>query len=86
MRFLSRRGWLSWKYGITIECYDSLLSAQSGVCAICKMSPEKNGARLSVDHCHRTDRIRGLLCKTCNRDVGRIEKYREGFKDYLDKL
>lgn len=86
MKFLQRRAWLRWKYGLTLEQYERMLEAQKGGCAICTRSPEENGSPLSVDHCHKTKRVRGLLCKTCNRDVGRIEKHREGFARYLEKL
>ena len=47
--------------------YEALLAAQGGVCAICG-NPPKN-RRLHIDHDHKTGRIRGLLCFTCNRYV-----------------
>lgn len=50
-------------YGLFEYEYDALLESQGGVCAICKQSRKYN---LAVDHCHKTGRIRGLLCKLCN--------------------
>lgn len=56
-------------YGLTIEDYDNILRTQNGVCKICK---EKCKTRkyLSVDHCHATGKVRGLLCKECNVGIG----------------
>lgn len=61
--------------GMTIERFDAMEAAQGGVCAICKQ-PERHVShvtrqvrRLSVDHCHRTNHIRGLLCSLCNRAI-----------------
>lgn len=51
-------------YGIGIDEYEALFSKQGGTCAICKRPPYKK--RLSVDHCHKTGKIRGLLCFRCN--------------------
>ena len=66
---INRRHNIKKLYGITPEQYDELLTAQSGVCAICH-----NGCgtypNLSVDHDHRTGVIRGLLCNVCNRFMG----------------
>ena len=55
------------RHGITLEEYDLLLALQGGVCAICKKKPKRY---LCVDHCHRTGRIRGLLCNKCNSGLG----------------
>jgi len=57
------------KYGITLAEYDELLKAQLGVCAICEMSCD-TGNNLAVDHCHVTNKVRGLLCKNCNTAIG----------------
>lgn len=47
-----------------------LLLKQDGCCAICNI-PEKDLKRkLSIDHCHTTGHIRGLLCGRCNTLLG----------------
>lgn len=58
------------RYGISIEEYDALSIKQKGVCAICGGPPVKNRNSLSVDHCHETGHIRGLLCGRCNTGLG----------------
>ncbi|MFT2017701.1 endonuclease VII domain-containing protein [Streptomyces sp. 796.1] len=50
-------------YGLGAGEYDALLAAQDGRCAICGGVRRQ---RLSVDHCHRTNLVRGLLCRMCN--------------------
>lgn len=55
-------------YRLTVPEYEKILSFQGGVCAGCSLPPR--GIRLAVDHCHKTGRIRGLLCWLCNRSVG----------------
>jgi len=60
--------YLEKKYGITKGRYNVLLKQQHGRCAICHRPPKKR--RLSVDHDHKTGRIRGLLCYKCNYGLG----------------
>lgn len=50
-------------YGLLPGEYDQLLEAQGGRCAICGGTRRQ---RLSVDHCHATGLVRGLLCRMCN--------------------
>ncbi|WP_461521585.1 endonuclease VII domain-containing protein [Porticoccus sp.] len=68
-------------YGITVEDYDRMLSEQGGRCAICASDNTrtrrygnmlKKDVAFSVDHCHRTGKVRGLLCSACNRVLGLI--------------
>lgn len=57
-------------YGITLRDLEKMIEAQNGVCAICSEPPGKKP--LCVDHCHVTERVRGLLCDRCNLMLGRI--------------
>ena len=58
------------RFGLTAEQYQGMLEAQGGVCAICKRKDPKK--RLSVDHCHKSGKIRALLCSTCNLVLGKF--------------
>lgn len=60
--------------------YEKLVAAQGGVCAICKLAETNVVSKknpkvriLSVDHCHKTGKIRGLLCHACNVGIGHFE-------------
>jgi formate dehydrogenase maturation protein FdhE len=56
-------------YGITAEEYDAILDEQGGVCAICGKRPVSK--MFSVDHDHKTMRIRGLIHGSpCNQLLG----------------
>lgn len=62
-------------YGITQAEYEQIYKDQSGLCAICGGLPDivKHGySRLVVDHCHKTGKVRGLLCNNCNSGMGII--------------
>ena len=56
-------------YGIDVDEYNTLLENQNNVCAICKKECE-SGKRLAVDHCHESNKVRGLLCTKCNTAIG----------------
>jgi len=84
-----RRIWRN--FGLTPEDYDNLLSQQENVCAICK-EPEKKltldgvPMRLSVDHCHKCNTIRGLLCGRCNVMLGQMEEDEELLLNALEYI
>ena len=67
-------------YGLTPEEHDALLARQGDQCAICGEPgtpwPDRN---LTIDHCHDSDVVRGLLCRGCNFGLG-------SFKDNPDRL
>lgn len=63
-----RNMFLKKRYGITLQIYNEMLGKQYHVCNICNQ-PELN-RKLSVDHDHKTGKIRALLCSRCNRALG----------------
>jgi hypothetical protein len=60
------------KYGITSKQYDEMLHEQDYKCYICQKHEDKLDRSLAVDHCHKTGKVRGLLCGNCNRFLGQI--------------
>lgn len=60
-------------YGITIEDYYRILKEQDSACAICRGPNCKRYAWFSVDHCHKTGKVRGLLCSECNLGLGKFK-------------
>lgn len=79
LKLSGRKAQLKRKYGITIEDYNRMLLAQNGHCALCDKTPEDERDKvLSVDHCHETRRVRGLLCNIHNRALGAFGDNEEG--------
>lgn len=60
---------LKFKYGISIDEYEKMLASRDGMCWICGEEPNPP----CIDHDHKTDRIRGILCKGCNTAIGRMK-------------
>jgi hypothetical protein len=67
--------WLNTNYGISLEDYTEMVADQEGRCLICSEPTDK----LVVDHDHKTNEVRGLLCSACNTGLGH-------FKDSTDRL
>ena len=69
-----RSGWKA--YGLDEHSYGEMLAEQNGGCAICHgvvTRPHPRSGRpqaLCIDHCHQTNKVRGLLCDGCNRALG----------------
>jgi hypothetical protein len=60
------------KFGITIEDYNQMFEYQDGRCGICGKHQSELSNPLSVDHCHKTGKVRGLLCPKCNSGIGML--------------
>lgn len=68
-------------YVISNTDYESMYHKQDGRCGICKKS-----TRLSIDHDHKTGRVRGLLCTSCNTAIGKLGDSIEGIQAAMDYL
>lgn len=72
-------------YGLTINQWIALAEAQSWRCALCPTESSVDRP-LHVDHCHRTGKVRGLLCKTCNLAIGQLGDTAEALQRVADYL
>lgn len=65
------------RYGITEDTYNNMLKSQNNRCLTCgctELGARNCGkSKLSIDHDHKTSKIRGLLCHKCNLTSGHIE-------------
>ena len=89
-----RKEYNRWKrikkvYGLSKNQVEEMILNQNNSCSICDVSfNEKN---MHIDHCHKTNKVRALLCNKCNQAIGLLDeneerferavKYLKGFKD-----
>ena len=62
-----RRRRLRAVYGLTPQDFTDMVRRQDRKCFVCHKKPRKP---LFVDHCHKTGRVRALLCVRCNSMLG----------------
>ena len=77
-------------YGITLKEYLDMAEQQNFVCAICgkpnfPMKSISSGC-LVVDHNHKTNKVRGLLCHNCNRALGLLQDNTETLESAINYL
>ena len=63
---------LKYAYGIDLVIYNEILKNQNNKCAICGTESTGKRKNFSVDHCHKTGKVRGLLCSNCNAGIGNL--------------
>lgn len=90
--FHHRKYTLKKKFGITPEQYEVMHNNQKGLCYICGQ-PEtvldnKYGTpkKLAVDHCHKTNKVRRLLCNRCNTTLGKVNEDKELLRRMINYL
>src|SRR3990167_3179473 len=62
-------------FGISVQEYQTILTEQNNKCAICERRrniDHKRFKRLHLDHNHKTGKVRGLLCSSCNLGLGKF--------------
>jgi len=69
-------------YGLTLIEYNQMFVKQKNCCAICnKEFASKKGTH--IDHCHKTNKVRALLCSSCNTAIGLLKESPENLKSAL---
>lgn len=84
---------LYYKFGITLKQAKELLTRQGECCAICKThlcydTGIKGKDTPSIDHDHKTGKIRGIVCMGCNIGLGMFKDSIESLRaaiNYLEK-
>ena len=73
-----RNSALKRQYGITLEEFNSKITQQENKCAICGNN-FKDSKDACMDHCHSSEKVRDVLCRSCNMGLGY-------FKDSMERL
>jgi hypothetical protein len=60
-------------YGILPHQFESMMKNQDYKCAICGIHKDNYKKEFAIDHCHNTNKIRGLLCTNCNTGIGMLQ-------------
>lgn len=69
------------KLGLPKGWFHVQYDKQNGLCGICGKPETTNGTRkhtklekrMAIDHCHATNKVRGLLCMSCNTKLAVLE-------------
>ena len=72
------------EYGITEEDFNKLINLQNNKCSICK--GELNNKNTHIDHCHKTGKVRSLLCNKCNQAIGLFNENLEKIESAINYL
>lgn len=72
IKIYDRNKWLKIKFRINHKIYLKMLNMQNNVCFIC--NNENKNRFLCIDHNHATNKIRKLLCTSCNAGLGNFKE------------
>jgi Recombination endonuclease VII len=67
------------KYGMTLTEFDAYVDAHDDFCDICGREEDTKRKAvwtrgLTLDHCHATGKVRGMLCSRCNCAMGHVRE------------
>ena len=75
------------KYGLTQEQLVTLIEEQNNCCKVCgKHGSDNKTGKLYIDHCHTTNKVRGLLCMECNTALGLLKDDTKRIESLLSYL
>lgn len=61
---------LKYEYGLTPEEWERMFEGQGRCCAICQDDQPGSSHGWHTDHCHKSGKVRFILCAHCNRGLG----------------
>lgn len=75
-------------YGITKETYDILMAQAGTHCKICYNRYTEGNSKFgkTLDHCHTTGNIRGVICQACNKALGKVRDNPETLSNLINYL
>ena len=73
-------------YGITLEQVQEMREQSGGICSICNREGKHHHKRLVIDHDHKTGKVRGLICSTCNSMIGWCGEDTQTLQNLIDYL
>ena len=70
-------------YGVSKDDFNKMMEEQNNSCKLCS-KPFISVTQTHIDHCHETDRVRGILCMPCNVALGMLGDNEEGLTKALN--
>lgn len=74
------------EYGLSACEVDEMLKQQSYSCHICEADIKSN---YHIDHCHKSGKVRSLLCPRCNQAIGLFDENKSRLQkaaDYIERF
>lgn len=80
---------IKYKYGITYKQFEELKQKQGNLCATCGIELDQNNIHSTksvIDHCHTTNKVRGVLCWSCNVALGLVRDNKDTLTNMIGYL
>lgn len=77
--FTERKSRIKTRYGLSLEDLEEMRRQQKDECLLCLGAFEPGWGKTgpSIDHCHKSGKVRGLLCHACNTALGKLQDSQE---------
>ena len=89
-KLVSKRALLMYRFKLDLLDYYKLVEKQNNKCSICNKEEtilyKGKPKQLCIDHCHKTGKIRGLLCCSCNIGLGKFKDSTRVLNDAIKYL
>lgn len=73
-------------FGITLIEYENIIEFNKNKCPICNTNVDELSKSPHVDHCHSSNKIRGILCTNCNTGLGLFKDNKEALAKAIKYL